>query len=101
VQFPKADWHPEVVKQYSSVEPQKPLTEQHGKSDGHMKPSAPPPVPDFPQLLSVDTTLEESLSRNPAEAIPMLQSITTTIEVSILILRIQKIVLAKSMEGNS
>jgi hypothetical protein len=36
VQFPKAAWHPAVVKQYSLVEPQKPLTEQQGRVEGHI-----------------------------------------------------------------
>jgi len=36
VQFPKAAWQPAVVRQYSFVEPQKPLTEQHGKLCGQV-----------------------------------------------------------------
>jgi hypothetical protein len=48
-----------VVKQYSLVEPQKPLTEQQGKFEGHEYPSAPPPVPFFPHVLSGETTRAE------------------------------------------
>jgi hypothetical protein len=68
VQLPKAAWHPAVVKQYSFVDPQKPLTEQHGREDGHVYPSAPPPVPFFPQVLSGEIARTEIFSRCPAEA---------------------------------
>jgi hypothetical protein len=49
-EFENGVWQPRLVRQYSSVAPQKPCAEQQGETDGQTKPF-PEPDSTFPQVL--------------------------------------------------